>query len=44
MNMIVIPLMMEAVTSSETSVSVYHTTRFYIPEECRLHGNDPEGS
>jgi hypothetical protein len=29
--------MMEAVSSSETSVNIYHTTRCYIPEDSHLH-------
>jgi hypothetical protein len=30
-------LMMEAVSTSETSVTVYQTTRGNIPEDSRLH-------
>jgi hypothetical protein len=32
-----IALMMEAVRTSETSVSIYLTTRQYIPEDSKLH-------
>jgi hypothetical protein len=32
-----IPLMMEAVRTSETSVNIYLTTGQYIPEESKLH-------
>jgi hypothetical protein len=30
-------LMMEGVSSSETSFGVYHTTRHNVPEGCHLH-------
>jgi hypothetical protein len=33
----IIALMMEAVRTSETSVSIYLTTRQYIPEDSKLH-------
>jgi hypothetical protein len=29
--------MLEAASTSETSVNFYHTTRHNIPEECHLH-------
>jgi hypothetical protein len=29
--------MMEAVSSSETSVRIYHSTRYYCPEDRHLH-------
>jgi hypothetical protein len=32
-----IALMKEAVSTSETSVSIYLTTRQYIPEDTKLH-------
>jgi hypothetical protein len=35
--MATIALMMEAVITSETSVSIYHTARLNIPENNRLH-------
>jgi hypothetical protein len=31
------PVMMEAVSSSETSVNIYQTTRHNIPEDSHLH-------
>jgi hypothetical protein len=34
---VLIALMLEAVTSSETSVSIYQTTRRNIPEDRRLN-------
>jgi hypothetical protein len=33
----IITLMMEAVSSSKTSVNIYQTTRCYIPEDSNLH-------
>jgi hypothetical protein len=39
-----IALMMGAVSTSETSVKFYQTTRYNIPEDCRLHGmTRPQG-
>jgi hypothetical protein len=35
---------MEAVSTSETSVNFYQTTRRYNPEDSHLHGNEPSGS
>jgi hypothetical protein len=33
----IIALLMEAVSSSETSVNIYQTTRHNIPEDSHLH-------
>jgi hypothetical protein len=38
----IITLMMEAVSSSETSVNIYQTTQCNIPEESHLHTNHSE--
>jgi hypothetical protein len=37
-----ITLMMDAVNTSQTSVSLYHTTQRSIPEEGRLHARRRE--
>jgi hypothetical protein len=34
---IIIPLMMETASTSETSVNVYQTTQRYNPEDSHLH-------
>jgi hypothetical protein len=33
----IIALIMEAISSYETSVNIYQTSRHNIPEDCRLH-------
>jgi hypothetical protein len=37
----IIALMMEATSTSETSVNFYQTTRCNNPEDSQLHGNEP---
>jgi hypothetical protein len=34
---------MEAARSSETLVSLYHSTRYYIPEDCNLECSYHQG-
>jgi hypothetical protein len=36
-SIIIITLMMEAISSSETSIGIYQSTQSYIPEDSNLH-------